>query len=64
MYYIYIFRFRSYLVTNVGRILDAKCGCMNFREAYRTWLAKALIKETPRDCTVVIEGVGARYECP
>jgi hypothetical protein len=61
---IYIFRFRSYLVTDVGRILDAKCGCMNFREAYRTWLAKALIKETPRDCTVVIEGVGARYECP
>ncbi len=31
--FLYIFRFRSYLVTNVGRILDAKCGCMNFREA-------------------------------
>ena len=31
--YIYIFRFRSYLVTDVGRILDAKGGCMNFREA-------------------------------
>ena len=61
---LYIFRFRSYLVTNVGRILDAKGGCMNFLEAYRTWLAKALIKETPIDCTVVIEGVGARYECP
>ena len=30
---IYIFRFRSYLVTDVGRILDAKGGCMNFREA-------------------------------
>jgi hypothetical protein len=29
----YIFRFRSYLVTDVGRILDAKGGCMNFREA-------------------------------
>ena len=27
---IYIFRFRSYLVTDVGRILDAKGGCMNF----------------------------------
>jgi hypothetical protein len=27
----YIFRFRSYLVTNVGRILDAKGGCVNFR---------------------------------
>jgi hypothetical protein len=25
---------------------------------------KALIKETPRDCTVVIEGVGEKYECP
>ena len=27
------FRFRSYLVTDVGRILDAKGGCMNFCEA-------------------------------
>jgi hypothetical protein len=61
---LYIFRFRSYLVTDVGRILDAKGGFMNFREALWTWWAKALIKETPRDCTVVIEGVGARYECP
>ena len=62
--YIYIFRFRSYLVTDIGRIMDAKGGCMNFCEAYWTWLAKALFKETPRDCTVVIKGVGARYECP
>ena len=31
--YIYIFRFRSYLVTDVGRMLNAKCGCMNFCEA-------------------------------
>ena len=37
---------------------------MNFLEAYlANVLAKALIKETPRYCTVVIEGVGARYEC-
>jgi hypothetical protein len=27
---------------------------MNIREAYRTWWAKALSKETPRDCTVVM----------
>ncbi len=31
--YIYIFRFRSYPVTDVGRILDTKGGFMNFREA-------------------------------
>ncbi len=30
---IYIFRFRSYLVTDVGKVLDAKGGFMNFREA-------------------------------
>ena len=30
---IYIFRFRSYLVTDVGRILNAKGGLMNFHEA-------------------------------
>ena len=30
----YIFRFRSYLVTNVGRMLVAKGEVMNFREAY------------------------------
>ncbi len=35
---------------------------MNFREAYRTWWANALIKDTPRDCTVVMEGVGARFD--
>ena len=57
---IYIFRFRSYLVTNIGRILAAKDELMIFREAYRTWWANALVKETPIDCTVVIEGVGAR----
>ncbi len=28
--YIYIFRFRSYLVTDIGRILDAKGGFVNF----------------------------------
>jgi hypothetical protein len=60
----YIFRFRSYLVTDVGRVLDAKGGLMNFFEAEQTGWVKALIKETPRDCTVVIEGVGAKYECP
>jgi hypothetical protein len=53
---IYIFRFRSYLVTDVGRMLVAKGEVMNFCEAYRTWWANALVKETPRDCTVVIEG--------
>jgi hypothetical protein len=30
---IYIFRFRSYLVTDIGRILDAKGGFVNFLEA-------------------------------
>ena len=55
-----MFRFRSYLVTDVGRMLVAKGEVMNFCEAYRTWWANALVKETPRDCTVVIEGVGAR----
>ncbi len=30
---IYIFRFRSYLVTNIGRILDVKGGFVNFLEA-------------------------------
>jgi hypothetical protein len=29
----YIFRFRSYLVTDIGRILDAKGGFVNFLEA-------------------------------
>ena len=29
----YIFRFRSYLVTDVGRVLDAKGGFMIFFEA-------------------------------
>jgi hypothetical protein len=57
---IYIFRFRSYLVTNIGRILAAKDELMIFCEAYRKWWANALVKETPIDCTVVIEGVGAR----
>ena len=56
----YIFRLRSCLVTKVGRMLVAKGEVINFCEAYRTWWANALIKETPRDCTVVIEGVGAR----
>jgi hypothetical protein len=56
----YIFRLRSCLVTNVGRMLVAKGEVINFCEAYRTWWANALIKETPRDCTVAIEGVGAR----
>ena len=32
-YHIYIFRFRSYLVTDIGRILDAKGGFVNFLEA-------------------------------
>ncbi len=58
--YIYTFRFRSYLVTNVGRMLVAKGEAMNFREAYWTWWANALVTDTPRDCTVVMEGVGAR----
>ena len=31
--HIYIFRFRSYLVTGVGRILDTKGGFMHFLEA-------------------------------
>ena len=52
--------FRSYLVTNVDKMLVAKGEVMNFREAYRTWRANALVNETPRDCTVLIEGVGAR----
>jgi hypothetical protein len=52
--------FRSYLVTNVDKMLVAKGEVMNFREAFRTWQADALVNETPRDCTVLIEGVGAR----
>ena len=64
MYYLqdglYIYMFRSYLVTNVDKMLVAKGEVMNFREAYRTWRANALVNETPRDCTVLIEGVGAR----
>jgi len=58
--HIYIFRFRSYLVTDVGRMLVATGEVMKFRESYPVWWANALVKETPRDCTVVIEGVGAR----
>ncbi len=58
--YQHIFRFRSYLVTDIGRMLVAKGEVMNFCEAYWTWWANALVKESPRDCTVVIEGVGAR----
>jgi hypothetical protein len=58
--YIYIFRFRSYLVTDIGRTLVAKGELVNFGEAYLTCWANALVDETPRDCTVVIEGVGAR----
>ena len=58
---IYILRFRSYLVTNIGRILDAKDELMIFCEAYWKWWANALVsKKTPIDCTVVIEGMGAR----
>jgi len=57
---LYIFMFRSYLVTNAGRMLVAKGKVLKFCEAYRTWWANALVKETPRDCTVVIEGVSAR----
>jgi hypothetical protein len=38
----------------------AKGETMSFCEAYRTWWANALIKDTLRDCTVVMEGVGAR----
>jgi hypothetical protein len=30
---LYIFRFRSYLVTDIGRILDAKGGFVSFLEA-------------------------------
>jgi hypothetical protein len=45
-------------------MLVAKGGLMNFCESYLTWLANALVNEMPRDCTVVIEGVGARWECP
>jgi hypothetical protein len=59
-FHTHIFRFRSYLITDIGRLLVAKGEVMNFREAYRTWWANALVKDTPRDCTVVIEGVGAR----
>ena len=55
-----MFRFRSYLVTDVVRMLVAKGEAMNVCEAYRTWWANALVKDTPRDCTVVMEGVGAR----
>jgi hypothetical protein len=58
--YIYIFRFRSYLVTDIGMLLVAKGELVNFCEAYLTCWANALVNETPRDCTVVIEGVGAR----
>ena len=57
---IYIFRFRSYLVTNVGRMLVAKGEAMDLREAYWMCWENALVKDTPRDCTVVMEGVGAR----
>ena len=31
------------------RMLVAKGEAMNFREAYRTWWANALVKDTPRD---------------
>jgi hypothetical protein len=58
--YIYIFRFRSYLVTDKGRTLVAKGELVNFCEAYLTCWANALVNEMSRDCTVVIEGVGAR----
>jgi hypothetical protein len=40
--------------------MAAKDELMIYREAYRTWWANALVKETPIDCTVVIEGVGER----
>jgi hypothetical protein len=33
---------------------------VNFCEAYRMWWVNALVNETPRDWTVVIEGMGAR----
>ena len=52
--------FRSYLVTDIDRMLVAKGGMVNFCEEYLTWWANALVNKTPRDCTVVIEGVGAR----
>ena len=41
-------------------MLVAKGEAMKFREAYRTWWANALSKDTPRDCAMVMEGVGAR----
>ena len=35
-------------------MLVAKGEVMNFPEAYQTWWANALVKETPRDCVCVL----------
>ncbi len=51
--YIYIFRFRSYLVTDIGRTLVAKGELVNFHEAYLMCWANALVNKMPRDCVCV-----------
>ncbi len=60
--YIYIYRFRSYLVANIGRrwVTKIRRGIGEFPQGIVDVMGKCLVKDRPRVCTVVIEGVGAR----